>query len=67
MRLTVDQGRCCGAGQCVLLAPSVFGQRDEDGTVLLLDAQPPPELLGAVRSAMNRCPSGAIGIEESGS
>ena len=30
MKVTVDQDKCCGAGQCVLLAPQVFGV-SEDG------------------------------------
>lgn len=60
MKITVDQDRCCGAGTCVLLAPDVFDQRDEDGIVVLLDVQPPAELHGAVREAASVCPAGAI-------
>ena len=37
MKVTVDEDKCCGAGTCVLLAPDVFDQRDEDGIVVLLD------------------------------
>lgn len=43
MKITVDEEKCCGAGQCVLIAPEVFDQRDEDGIVALLDATPPPD------------------------
>lgn len=42
MKITVDEEKCCGAGQCVLIAPEVFDQRDEDGIVVLLDAEPGP-------------------------
>ena len=33
MKITVDEEKCCAAGQCVLIAPEVFDQRDEDGIV----------------------------------
>jgi ferredoxin len=64
VRVRVAPGRCCGAGQCALIAPAVFSQHDEDGTVLLLNPAPPPALAPAVRSAANRCPSGAIHVDE---
>ena len=40
MKITVDEDKCCAAGSCVLAAPDVFDQRDEDGIVVLLDAEP---------------------------
>ncbi|MFE0378775.1 ferredoxin [Streptomyces inhibens] len=43
MHVSVDQDKCCGAGQCVLLAPEVFDQREEDGTVVLLNPEPPAQ------------------------
>lgn len=62
MRVTVDQARCCGAGQCVLTAPEVFDQRDEDGIVVLLDAEPADEHHTAVREAAAVCPAAAITV-----
>lgn len=64
MRITADAGSCCGAGQCTAIAPAVFGQSDEDGSVIILDAQPPPELRDVIRTAVLRCPSRAIGVGE---
>jgi ferredoxin len=64
MNVTVDEEKCCGAGQCVLAAPDVFDQRDEDGIVVLLDATPPPEQHGAVREAAAVCPAVAIDVQE---
>ncbi|MET9764937.1 ferredoxin [Streptomyces sp. NPDC006372] len=64
MKITVDEPKCCGAGQCVLVAPDVFDQRDEDGIVVLLDAEPPADLHLAVREAAQVCPAAAITIEE---
>ncbi|MFJ7996535.1 ferredoxin [Streptomyces sp. NPDC096310] len=65
MKITVDEPKCCGAGQCVLVAPEVFDQRDEDGIVVLLDAAPAEEQHVAVREAAAVCPAAAIVIEES--
>ncbi|GAA3436864.1 ferredoxin [Kutzneria kofuensis] len=62
MKIVVDQDKCCGAGSCVLLAPDVFDQRDDDGIVVLLDAEPAAELHGAVQEAVNVCPAGAIRV-----
>jgi ferredoxin len=64
MKITVDEAKCCGAGQCVLVAPEVFDQRDEDGIVVLLDAEPPVEQRSTVREAAQVCPAAAIVIEE---
>ncbi|MGW4423406.1 ferredoxin [Streptosporangium sp. NPDC004631] len=62
MRIQTDTERCVGAGMCALTAPEVFDQSEEDGTVVLLDAEPPPERHAAVRQAERLCPSGAVSI-----
>ena len=64
MEVTVDQDKCCGAGHCVLLAPEVFDQRDDDGIVVLLDAQPPEHTHATVREAAAVCPAAAIAVSE---
>ncbi|MFE9708311.1 ferredoxin [Streptomyces sp. NPDC005930] len=64
MKITIDEAKCCGAGQCVLVAPEVFDQRDEDGIVVLLDAAPPAGQYDASREAAQVCPAAAITIEE---
>jgi len=63
MQVRVDENKCCGAGQCVLVAREVFDQRD-DGIVVLLNAAPPERLHAAVREAVAVCPAYAIQIEE---
>lgn len=60
MKISVERDRCCGAGQCVLLAPDVFDQGEDDGRVLLLDPAPPEPLHPAVREAAAVCPTGTI-------
>lgn len=64
MKVTVDEVKCCGAGTCVMLAPEVFDQRDDDGVVILLDAEPAEELHSAVREAASTCPALAIMLSE---
>ncbi|WP_437684071.1 ferredoxin [Sorangium sp. So ce131] len=64
MRVLVEYEKCCGAGQCVVVAPKVFDQRD-DGIVMLLDETPSPEQYSAVREAVSICPGAALQLEES--
>jgi ferredoxin len=64
MKITVDEVKCCGAGQCVMVAPEVFDQRDEDGVVVLLEAEPPADLHAAVQEAASVCPAAAIELDE---
>jgi len=64
MTIRVDEEKCCGAGQCVLTAPEVFDQREEDGVVVVLDAHPMAMAdRAAAREAAAVCPTGAITTE----
>lgn len=60
MEVTADTAVCIGAGQCVLAAPEVFDQGEDDGIVVVLDDHPGPGHEAAVREAAAVCPSGAI-------
>ena len=64
MKVTVDTDKCISSGQCVLTAPGVFDQRDEDGLVVLLTPSPPAELADDVRQAAALCPALAIAVED---
>ncbi|MFI6345006.1 ferredoxin [Streptomyces sp. NPDC050560] len=64
MKIAVEEDKCCGAGQCVLIAPEVFDQRDDDGIVVLLDAAPPQDLHEQVREAAAVCPGACIHLAE---
>lgn len=63
MKIVVDQDKCCGAGQCVAVAPELFDQRDEDGIVILLQKHPAANQEEAARQAARICPAQAIKIE----
>lgn len=60
MKITVDQDKCVASGQCVLVAPEVFDQRDEDGIVVLLQEE---TQIGAVHEAARICPALAIEVD----
>ncbi|MFE7529820.1 ferredoxin [Kitasatospora sp. NPDC057542] len=64
MKVIVDQHKCVASGQCVLTAPEVFDQREEDGIVVLLAETPPEHLLDDVRQAALLCPAQAIWVAE---
>jgi ferredoxin len=65
MNVIIDQHKCVGSGQCVLAAPDVFDQRDEDGIAVLLQDNPAEELHDEVREAAQICPAVAIALVES--
>ncbi|BBZ12139.1 ferredoxin [Mycobacterium branderi] len=64
MKVIVDQDKCASSGNCVMRAPEIFDQRDEDGVVVLLNENPPPEQAEGARSAAAGCPASAIYVEE---
>jgi ferredoxin len=64
MKVVIDQDKCVASGQCVVTAPEVFDQRDEDGVVVLLDPEPPAGQADDVRHAEAVCPALAITVED---
>ena len=64
MKVTVDQNNCASSGNCVMNAPELFDQRDDDGGVVLLNPNPPAEHAEGARRAAAACPALAIRIEE---
>jgi ferredoxin len=63
MRVTVDTGRCIGAGQCVLSSPDIFDQ-DANGIVALINTRPDESARDLVRNASVTCPSQSITIHD---
>ncbi|MDH6541386.1 ferredoxin [Streptomyces sp. SPB4] len=63
VRISVDQGRCIGAGQCALTAPRVFTQ-DDDGMGEVLPGREDGHGSPLVREAARACPVSAITVEE---
>lgn len=65
MKINADTDVCIGAGQCVLAAEQYFDQNDEDGTVVVLNAEPDEADRSKVEDAVATCPSGALSLTES--
>lgn len=64
MKVSADIQKCCSSGMCVVRAPEIFGQRDEDGLVQVLMPNPPQALHKAARDAAEGCPVQAIRLED---
>ncbi|MBA2810192.1 ferredoxin [Streptomyces sp. KM273126] len=64
MHIEFDEPKCVAAGQCVMAAPEVFDQREEDGIAILLAETPAPEFHDGVREAAAICPAAAIRLKE---
>ncbi|MFB8773447.1 ferredoxin [Streptomyces broussonetiae] len=62
--VAVDTDVCCAMGRCAATAPGLFDQDPDTGTVILLDATPPPELHDAARLCAELCPCQAITVTE---
>jgi ferredoxin len=63
MKVRVDRDACIGAGQCALVAGSIFDQ-DDEGLVILLVETPGEDSHAMARKAATLCPAKAISIEE---
>ena len=64
MRVELDEPKCVASGQCVMAAPEVFDQREEDGVAFVLDERPSADSLDEVREAVAICPAAAIRLVE---
>ncbi|NRQ31695.1 ferredoxin [Nonomuraea sp. NN258] len=64
MKIKADREVCIGAGMCALTVSSVFDQDDEEGLVVVLEAEPDTGQRAAVRRAIRSCPSGALSVIE---
>jgi ferredoxin len=60
MMIRVDEDLCVGNGQCVVVAPEVFDQRDEDGVSVVLVDRPDGRLAELADQAIRECPAAAI-------
>tara|TARA_R110000850_G_scaffold63343_1_gene143281 strand:+ start:632 stop:829 length:198 start_codon:yes stop_codon:yes gene_type:complete len=64
MRIELFPERCIGVGQCVLAAPDVFDQDEEDGIVFMIHEKVPVERRNAVLAAARLCPTVAIVVHD---
>jgi ferredoxin len=59
MKIEADRDVCIGSGMCVMNAEEVFDQGD-DGIVVVLEVEVPPEHADAAARVVANCPSGAL-------
>lgn len=64
MKIAVKHDACVGAGQCALVAGSLFDQ-DDDGIVVLLKDHPAENEEALAKKAASLCPARAIQVDES--
>jgi len=60
MRIELDEPKCVASGLCVMVAPDVFDQRDDDGIAIVLESTPAEGALDSVRQAVTLCPAAAL-------
>jgi len=63
LELTVDRGRCQGAGECVHIAPASLRI---DVTVTAAPIEPPGDSESALLEAARSCPNNAIRVFRDG-
>lgn len=63
MRIVVDYELCEGNARCEAIAPEVFQVGDDDVLRVLVE-RPDEAMREAVARACERCPRGALSIEE---
>ena len=63
VKVEADRDVCIGAGMCVMSAEYVFDQ-DDEGLVVVVEADVPAAHRDAARRAVAGCPSGALRLVE---
>lgn len=63
MKVEADREVCIQAGNCVMVADSLFDQ-DDDGVVVVLVDEVPGDQEDRAREAVKMCPSQALKIAE---
>lgn len=64
MKIKLHEGRCVGAGQCELFAPTLFHQDDETGLVTILNENPDAADHADAEAAAHACPTKTIYLEK---
>ena len=64
MRVIAMRNRCIASGSCVLACSQVFTQRESDGVVEILQAEPPLDLWKKVQNAVDACPAQVFVVED---
>lgn len=65
MRIEIFPDKCIGVGQCVVAAPDLFQQNDDDGIVYMVRDDAPADRRDAAIAAARLCPTLAIVVHDS--
>lgn len=65
MKVTVDNARCSGYGNCVFAAPDLFDLDDETNLAVLRVSEFTEADRQGILDAVADCPAGAISFDES--
>jgi ferredoxin len=60
----IDESRCVGTGECVILAGELFDQRLDDGVAFVIGTADTPSRRSQLDQAVAACPANAIGYRE---
>lgn len=60
MEIQLEYDYCIGAGQCVKVAPTLFGQNESDGIVFLVKDDVEAHEIDDLKRAERVCPARAI-------
>jgi ferredoxin len=63
MKVIADKSRCIGAGQCVMAAPEIFAQDEDDGLVVIKFDAIPEQQAADVELAVLSCPTRALSLD----
>ena len=63
MKVTVDQNKCIGCGNCVALSESQIFDFNDDGLAHCILEDIPSELQETAKEAIEQCPTEAISEE----
>ncbi len=63
MRIVLDEEVCARHGQCVGAAPELFKFAD-DGSLVVINPNPPDDLIEAAQDAVDLCPTQALSLVE---
>lgn len=64
MRIEIFPDKCIGVGQCVIAAPDLFQQNEDDGIVYLVRDDAPADRRDAAIAAARLCPTLAIVVHD---
>ena len=64
VKIEVDQEACVGSGICVMTAPELFSQDDEDGRVQLIADLADGDLAKNALEAERLCPAAAVVVHD---